>query len=67
MLTSIANETVPSGSGVNSSWDCSCVDRVLVDIYSGWVVPGLIQFWTKFQVYGINFRVKHIGIHKAVE
>jgi len=48
VLTPIANKIELSGSGVDSSRDCSRVDRVLVDIHSGWVVPGLIQFWTKF-------------------
>ena len=48
MLTLIANEITPSESGVDSSQDCSHVDRVLVNIHSRWVVPGLIQFQTKF-------------------
>jgi len=39
----IATEIEPSGSGLNSSQDCS-----LVDFDSGQVVPGLIQFRTKF-------------------
>ena len=41
----IATDISPSGSGVDSSWDCSLVDCVLVD---GRVVPELIQFGTKF-------------------
>ena len=49
VLTPIANKIAPSGSGVDSSWDCSRMDRVLVDFDSGGrVVPGLIQFGTKF-------------------
>ena len=48
VLTLIANEIAPSGSGVDGSWECSRVDCVLFDLYSGRVVPGLIQFGTKF-------------------
>ena len=36
----IANEIAPSGIGIDSSRDCSCVDDVLVDFDSGRVVPG---------------------------
>ena len=46
-MTPIANEIAPSGSGIDSSRDYSCVDRVLFDIHSRRIVPGLIQFWTK--------------------
>ena len=42
----IATEIAPSGSGVDSSQDCTLVDCVLVDFDSGRV--GLIQFGTKF-------------------
>ena len=31
VLTPIAYEIAPSGSGADSSWDCSRVDRVLVE------------------------------------
>ena len=48
VLTSLANEIAPIGSGVDSSWDCSRVDRVPVDFDRGRVVPGLIQLGTKF-------------------
>ena len=48
VLTSTDNEIAPSGSGVDSSRDCSNLDCVLVDFDSRWVVPGLIQFATKF-------------------
>ena len=44
----IATEIALSGSGIDSSRDCSLVDCVLVDFESGRVVPGLIQFGTKF-------------------
>ena len=37
-----------SGSCIDSSWDCSRVDRVPVDFDRGRVVPGLIQLGTKF-------------------
>ena len=38
LLSPIANEIAPSGSGDDSSQDCSRVDRVLVDFDCGWVV-----------------------------
>ena len=41
VLTPIANKIAPSGSGVDSSWDCSRVDHILFDIHSGRIVPGL--------------------------
>ena len=44
-LIPIAKEIAPSGSGVDS---CSLVYRVLFDFDSGHVVPGLMQFGTKF-------------------
>ena len=44
VLTLIANKIAPSGSGVDSLRDCSRVDRVLFDLDSGLVEPGLIQF-----------------------
>ena len=31
LLTLIANKIAPSGSGVDSSQDCSCVDPVLAE------------------------------------
>ena len=40
VLTPIANEIAPSGSGVDSSRDCDRLVRVLVNFDSGWVVPG---------------------------
>ena len=46
ILTSIANVIAPIGSGVDS-WR-NHMDCVLFDSYRGQVVPGLIQFWTKF-------------------
>ena len=39
ILTPIADEIMPSGSGVESSWDCSRVDCVLFDFDRGRVVP----------------------------
>ena len=45
--TPIADRIAPSGSGVDSSRDCSHLERVLVDFDSRRVVPGLIQFGTK--------------------
>ena len=47
-MTKNANKIAQSGSGFDSSQDYSSVDCVLFDIYSGQVVPGLIQVWTKF-------------------
>ena len=47
-MTPKANEIAPSGSGVDSSRDCSHVDRVLIDFDGGRVVPALIQFGIKF-------------------
>ena len=44
----IATKMAPSDSGVDCSWDCSLVHCVLVDLDSGRVGPGLIQFGTKF-------------------
>ena len=44
VLTPISNKIAPNGCGVDSSWDCSREDRVLVDFDSGRVVPGLIRF-----------------------
>ena len=44
VLTQIANGIVPTGSGVDSSWNRSHVDLVLVDFASGRVVPGWIRF-----------------------
>ena len=48
VLKPIANEIAPSGSGADSSRNRSRVNLVLVDFDSGPVVPGLIQFGTKF-------------------
>ena len=48
LSTPKANEIAPIGSDVDSSRDCSRVDRVLFDIFSGRIVPGLIQIWIKF-------------------
>ena len=48
VLSPIANKIVSSGSGVDSSRDCSHVDRILFDIHSGQIVPGLIQIGTNF-------------------
>ena len=47
-LDLIAMGIAPSGIGVGSSRDCNRVDHRLVDFDSGRVVPGLIQFGTKF-------------------
>ena len=46
-----ANKIMPNGSGVVNSLDFSRADRVLFDFDSRQVVqvvPGQIQFWTKF-------------------
>ena len=48
IFTLIANAIMPGGSEVDSLRDCICVDCVLDDIHSERIVPGLIQFWTKF-------------------
>ena len=34
ILSPIANEVTPCGSGVDISWDCSRLDRLLFDIHS---------------------------------
>ena len=56
VFTPIVNEIAPSGSGVDSSLDCSCVDYVLFDIHSGGIVPGLVLFRTEFLEYGIYYK-----------
>ena len=48
VLTPIAKEIAPSGSGADGSRSSIRVDLVLVDFDSGPVVPGLIQLRTKF-------------------
>ena len=49
----IPTEIAPIGNGVDSEWDSSLLDWVLVDFDSGRVVPGLKQFGDK--VYDIYY------------
>ena len=59
VLTPTANKIRPSGSGVDSSWDCCNVDHILVDFDNGRVT------WIN-AVWDEVLRVQHL-LHKYMD